>query len=98
MVSDSRQSCDNLTTEASCGSEDKKAEDLLSPKQIEAMLLQTEQTVELVLHRAKVCSKYIKDIMMYVEKKTHLDMEYAKSINKLSQTAKLLIKDDVSDL
>jgi hypothetical protein len=50
------------------------------------MLLKLEQGVDFALNRAKLWAKYAKDVMTYIERRTHLDLEYAKNLNKLAQT------------
>ena len=55
-----------------------------------------DQGVEVALHRAKVWSKYAKDVLSYVEKRTGLEMEYAKNAAKLAQTMRCALKEDVS--
>lgn len=55
-----------------------------------------DQGVEVALHRAKVWSKYAKDVLSYVEKRTALEMEYSKNVAKLAQTMRCALKEDVS--
>jgi len=52
--------CDDIITE------------LLPPAKMDAHLLQMESGVELALDRAKAWSKYAKDIITYIEKRTAL--------------------------
>lgn len=61
----------------------------------ETELLKIEHSVEALLRRAKLCSKYLKDVVTYVEKRAHLDLEYSKNLAKLSQTIKPLISEEV---
>jgi Rho GTPase-activating protein 29/45 len=61
----------------------------------ETELLKIEHSVEALLRRAKLCSKYLKDVVMYVEKRAHLDLEYSKNLAKLAQTIKPLISEEV---
>ena len=70
--------------------------DHLSGQQMDAVLLQLEQGVEVALHRAKLWSKYAKDIMTYVEKRCHLEVEFAKQVSKLAQTMRSALKEEVS--
>lgn len=58
-------------------------------------LARTEQSVEASLRRVKKCSKYLKDVITYVEKRAHLDLEYAKNLAKLAQTVRPLISEEV---
>ncbi|CAB3361432.1 Hypothetical predicted protein [Cloeon dipterum] len=57
----------------------------------ESELLRAEHSVEALLRRAKLCAKYLKDVLAYVEKRTHLELEYAKNLSKLALTVKPLI-------
>jgi Fes/CIP4, and EFC/F-BAR homology domain len=61
----------------------------------ESELLKIEHSVEALLRRAKLCSKYLKDVVTYVEKRAHLDLEYSKNLAKLAQTIKPLISEEV---
>jgi hypothetical protein len=67
----------------------------LTGVQMDAVLLQLEQGVEVALHRAKLWSKYAKDIMTYVEKRCNLEIEFAKNVAKLAQTMKSALKEEV---
>lgn len=91
------QSCENLASDAECGAvaEDKKP-DSLTPQQLDGMLLLLEQGVDFALQHAKLWSKYAKDVMMYVEKRAHVEMEYTKNLNKLAMTVRPLINEEVS--
>ena len=75
--------------------EDKKP-DVLSPHQIDGMLLAMEQGVDFALQHAKLWSKYAKDLMMYVEKRAHLEIEYNKNLSKLAMTVRPLINEEAS--
>ncbi|XP_059468965.1 rho GTPase-activating protein 45-like isoform X2 [Neocloeon triangulifer] len=61
------------------------------PGEQESELLKIEHSVEALLRRAKLCSKYLKDVVMYVEKRALLDLEYAKNLSKLAMTVKPFI-------
>jgi hypothetical protein len=52
--------------------------------------------VDFALQHAKLWSKYAKDIMMYVEKRAHIEMEYTKNLSKLAMTVRPLINEEVS--
>lgn len=67
----------------------------LTGVQMDAVLLQLEQGVEVALHRAKLWSKYAKDIMTYVEKRCNLEIEFAKNVAKLAQTMRSALKEEV---
>jgi hypothetical protein len=69
----------------------------LTGLQMDAVLLQLEQGVEVALHRAKLWSKYAKDIMTYVEKRCNLEIEFAKNVAKLAQTMRSALKEEVKN-
>lgn len=48
--------------------------ELLSAAKMDAHLLQMDSGVELALDRAKAWSKYAKDVITYIEKRTQLGM------------------------
>ncbi|XP_043189725.1 rho GTPase-activating protein 45-like isoform X3 [Amphibalanus amphitrite] len=92
------KSCENLasdTESATVESRDETgASSQLTPQQLDATLHRLDQGVEVALHRAKVWSKYAKDVLTYVEKRTGLEMEYAKNAAKLAQTMRCALKED----
>ncbi|KAK7007482.1 Rho GTPase-activating protein 29 [Halocaridina rubra] len=71
-----------------------KEPEVLTPQQIDEYLHRHEQGVEYALHRAKVWSKYAKDVMMYIEKRAQLDMEYARNLTKLAHTVRPSLKEE----
>ena len=76
-------------------SSDQPQQQHLTGLQMDAVLLQLEQGVEVALHRAKLWSKYAKDIMTYVEKRCNLEIEFAKNVAKLAQTMRSALKEEV---
>lgn len=76
--------------------QEEKKPDLLSPREIDSLLLKLEQGVDFALHRAKLWAKYAKDIMMYIEKRVRLEMEHASNLSKLAHSIRPMIKDEVS--
>ncbi|XP_076339745.1 rho GTPase-activating protein 45-like isoform X3 [Tachypleus tridentatus] len=67
---------------------------VLSPEDIDLKLLATEDGVSLALQRAKLWSKYAKDVICYVEKKTSQEMEHARNLTKLAQSMKPVLKEE----
>ena len=51
--------------------------------------------VECALHRAKLWSKYAKDIMTYVEKRSQLEVEYSRNLTKLAHAIRPMLKEEV---
>ncbi|KAH3849164.1 rho GTPase-activating protein 45-like isoform X2 [Dreissena polymorpha] len=56
----------------------------LTPEQIDVSLMKLEAGHELALKRAKAWSKYLKDIMSYIERRAHLEVEYSKNLSRLA--------------
>ena len=52
------------------------------------------QGVDHALMRAKIWSKYAKDVMNFVEKRTSLEMEWAKNLTRLAQTMRPILKEE----
>ncbi len=59
----------------------------LSPEELDDTLMQLESGVDLALERAKVWSKYAKDVICYVEKRIHLG-RYRRHSHYLSREIK----------
>ncbi|XP_077414509.1 rho GTPase-activating protein 29-like isoform X2 [Vanacampus margaritifer] len=90
------RSFDNLAVEP----EDDRAEknDLAGPdvplsreEEVDLILLKHDSGVESALLYAKAWSKYIKDLLAWMEKRVTMDMECAKSYAKLAESAKSLV-------
>ncbi|XP_061775701.1 rho GTPase-activating protein 29-like isoform X2 [Nerophis ophidion] len=59
-------------------------------KEVDLTLLKHDSGVESALLYAKAWSKYIKDLLAWMEKRLNMDIEYAKSYAKLAESAKTL--------
>ncbi|XP_067938057.1 rho GTPase-activating protein 45-like isoform X2 [Watersipora subatra] len=70
------------------------ARELLSPAKMDAHLKQMETGVEHALDRAKAWSKYAKDVIYYVEKRTQLEADFARGLSKLAQTTRPVIMEN----
>ncbi|XP_040576906.1 rho GTPase-activating protein 45 [Lepeophtheirus salmonis] len=91
------KSCENLVpcSDASLLHPSSSSEEEgLSPEQIDALLMRHEQGVDHALFRAKLWSKYAKDVMTYIEKRTTYEMEFARNITKLAQTMRPVLKEE----
>jgi hypothetical protein len=66
----------------------------LTPEQLDAVLLRNYQGVDHALKVAKKWSKYVKDVMTYVEKRIQLDLEWAKSVTKLAQSMRPILREE----
>ncbi|XP_042184855.1 rho GTPase-activating protein 45 isoform X5 [Oncorhynchus tshawytscha] len=61
---------------------------MLSGEQVDLLLQCSEGGVDSALSYAKAVSRYLKDIISYVEKRTALEMEFAKGLQRLCQSCK----------
>uniref|UniRef100_A0A674DM60 Rho GTPase activating protein 45 n=1 Tax=Salmo trutta TaxID=8032 RepID=A0A674DM60_SALTR len=57
-------------------------------EEVDIMLQHSEGGVDSALAYAKTISKYMKDLMSYVEKRTSLEVEFAKGLQRLYQSSK----------
>ncbi|XP_074834703.1 rho GTPase-activating protein 45 [Carettochelys insculpta] len=62
-----------------------------SAEEVDIMLQRCEGGVEAALHYAKNISKYMKDLFCYLEKRTILEMEFAKGLQKMVNSCKQTI-------
>ncbi|XP_047444537.1 rho GTPase-activating protein 29-like isoform X2 [Mugil cephalus] len=59
-------------------------------EEVDLTLLKNDSGVESALLYAKAWSKYIKDLLAWMEKRLALDVEYAKNYSKMAESAKAL--------
>uniref|UniRef100_A0A3B4U262 Rho GTPase-activating protein 29 n=1 Tax=Seriola dumerili TaxID=41447 RepID=A0A3B4U262_SERDU len=59
-------------------------------EEVDLTLLKNDSGVESALLYAKAWSKYIKDLLVWMEKRMAMDIEYAKSYAKMAESAKTL--------
>uniref|UniRef100_A0A672YZA0 Rho GTPase-activating protein 29 n=1 Tax=Sphaeramia orbicularis TaxID=375764 RepID=A0A672YZA0_9TELE len=59
-------------------------------EEVDLALLKNDSGVESALLYAKAWSKYIKDLLAWMEKRLAMDIEYAKSYAKMAETARTL--------
>ncbi|RWS14840.1 minor histocompatibility protein HA-1-like protein [Dinothrombium tinctorium] len=69
-------------------------ESSLTPNECDNRFFRLPEGIDLALHRAKVWSKYAKDVITYIEKRTHLEAEHARNLIKLAQTMKPILKEE----
>ncbi|CAK8685604.1 unnamed protein product [Clavelina lepadiformis] len=62
--------------------------DVSGSENVDDLLYQMESGLEMAFDRAKILSKYLNDLITFVKKKAHLEMEHAKNLLKLSQSTK----------
>ncbi|XP_074858636.1 rho GTPase-activating protein 29 isoform X2 [Carettochelys insculpta] len=63
----------------------------LRAEEVDSMLLRNDSGIESALSYAKAWSKYTKDIVAWVEKKLSLEVECAKNLAKMAETAKAVV-------
>ncbi|KAM3669005.1 rho GTPase-activating protein 29 isoform 4-T4 [Ammospiza maritima maritima] len=63
----------------------------LRAEEVDSMLLRNDSGIESALSYAKAWSKYTKDVIAWVEKKLSLEVECAKSLAKMAETAKAVV-------
>ena len=54
-----------------------------------------DRGVDFALERAKIWSKYAKDVLNYVEKRTSAQMELAKNLTKLVQSSRPQLQEEI---
>uniref|UniRef100_A0A8C3HY44 Rho GTPase-activating protein 29 n=1 Tax=Chrysemys picta bellii TaxID=8478 RepID=A0A8C3HY44_CHRPI len=93
-VSRRSRSFENLSVE-SVGSlherEDVQDTGHLRAEEVDSMLLRNDSGLESALSYAKAWSKYAKDVVAWIEKKLSLEVECAKNLAKMAETAKAIV-------
>ena len=69
-------------------------EEVLSPDRIDSLLMHHDCGVDLALQRAKIWSKYAKDVIIYVEKRIAIELDWAKNMAKLAQERRPVLKEE----
>lgn len=67
---------------------------ILSVDQVDAVLMRHDRGVDMALERAKIWSKYAKDVIIYVEKKIAIEQDWAKNLAKLAQERRPVLKEE----
>ncbi|NXC98146.1 RHG29 protein, partial [Certhia familiaris] len=91
-VSRRSRSFENLSVES--GSSLHERDDIqghLRAEEVDSMLLRNDSGIESALSYAKTWSKYTKDVVAWVEKKLSLEVECAKNLAKMAETAKAVV-------
>ncbi|KAJ7410444.1 Rho GTPase-activating protein 29 [Willisornis vidua] len=63
----------------------------LRAEEVDSMLLRNDSGIESALAYAKAWSKYTKDVVAWVEKKLSVEVECAKNLAKMAETAKAIV-------
>lgn len=67
---------------------------ILSVDQVDAVLMRHDRGVDMALERAKIWSKYAKDVIIYVEKRIAIELDWAKNMAKLAQERRPVLKEE----
>ncbi|KAM9215565.1 rho GTPase-activating protein 45 [Leptosomus discolor] len=65
-------------------------------EEVDVMLQRCERGVDAALQYAKNISKYMKDLIGYLEKRTTLEMEFAKGLQKMANSCKQTISQETN--
>ncbi|XP_010179490.1 PREDICTED: minor histocompatibility protein HA-1, partial [Mesitornis unicolor] len=66
------------------------------PEEVDVMLQRCEGGVDAALQYAKNISKYMKDLIGYLEKRTMLEMEFAKGLQKMANSCKQTLSQETN--
>ena len=69
-------------------------DEVISPDKIDSLLMHHDCGVDLALQRAKIWSKYAKDVINYVEKRISMQLDLAKNLTKLVQTSRPQLQEE----
>ncbi|XP_064003385.1 rho GTPase-activating protein 29 isoform X3 [Pogoniulus pusillus] len=91
-VSRRSQSFENLSVESGGSLHERDyIQGHLQAEEVDSMLLRNDSGIESALSYAKAWSKYTKDIVAWVDKKLSLEVECAKNLAKMAETAKAIV-------
>lgn len=71
-----------------------KEPELFSSDDIDELLMKVENGVNIALRRAKVWSKYAKDVLTYIDKRASLEGEFSRNLCKLAQSMRQSLKEE----
>ncbi|XP_070194646.1 rho GTPase-activating protein 45-like isoform X3 [Littorina saxatilis] len=83
------KSCDNIAKaaqEEGQVAEKQEPKKALTTAELDAILVGLEAGLDLALQRAKAWSRYTRDVITYIEKKSQLEMEYAKNLARIANS------------
>lgn len=69
-------------------------DEAISADKIDSLLMHHDCGVDLALQRAKIWSKYAKDVINYVEKRITMQLDLAKNLTKLVQTSRPQLQEE----
>ncbi|XP_029988146.1 rho GTPase-activating protein 45 isoform X2 [Sphaeramia orbicularis] len=92
LPTEKSRSMENLYTAAGQGGDSGQfrsdLQDMGRAEEVDVILQHSEGGVDSALLYAKTISKYMKDLISYVEKRTSLEMEFSKGLQRLYQSCK----------
>ncbi|XP_061540818.1 rho GTPase-activating protein 45 [Phycodurus eques] len=90
LPTEKSRSMDNLYTAAGQdgGHLGSNSDNMGNVEGVDVILQRSEGGVDSALHYAKTISKYMKDLISYAEKRTSLEMEFSKGLQRLYQSCK----------
>ncbi|NWS18946.1 RHG29 protein, partial [Pachyramphus minor] len=91
-VSRRSRSFENLSVESGGSLHDRDdIQGHLRAEEVDSMLLRNDSGIESALSYAKALSKYIKDVVAWVEKKLSVELECSRNLAKMAETAKAIV-------
>lgn len=94
MSYDGLTSTQEKSEEVQEGDSSAKGVAVLTTEGVDRVLCQLQAGVDVALQRAKVWSKYMKDVTSYIERKAQLETDYSKNLGRLAQTMKPILTEE----
>ncbi|XP_021343685.1 mucin-5AC-like isoform X2 [Mizuhopecten yessoensis] len=91
---DGLASTPNRTEEVPDADDSSKSVAVLTSESVDSCLCELQAGVDVALQRAKVWSKYMKDVTSYIERKAQLETDYSKNLGRLAQTMKPILTEE----
>ncbi|XP_016317718.1 minor histocompatibility protein HA-1-like isoform X3 [Sinocyclocheilus anshuiensis] len=91
LPSEKSRSMENLSGHESSHTWSDSSELAMSAEEVDIILQRSEGGVDSALTYAKTISKYIKDMIGYIERKLALELEFSKGLQRIYQTCKQTI-------
>ncbi|XP_050951325.1 rho GTPase-activating protein 45 isoform X2 [Labeo rohita] len=91
LPSEKSRSMENLSGHESSHTRSDSSELVMSAEEVDIILQRSEGGVDSALTYAKTISKYMKDLIGYVEKKLALELEFSKGLQRIYQSCKQTI-------
>uniref|UniRef100_A0A673JRJ2 Rho GTPase activating protein 45 n=1 Tax=Sinocyclocheilus rhinocerous TaxID=307959 RepID=A0A673JRJ2_9TELE len=91
LPSEKSRSMENLSGHDSLHTRSDSSELVMSAEEVDIILQRSEGGVDSALTYAKTISKYMKDLISYVERRLALELEFSKGVQRIYQTCKQTI-------